>query len=69
MPIVDGELTGEGAVDTFDVPDVALGIYIENCIRKNVTQYGDCNWLVILDFLIEIELNLTLFWLDGRLHR
>ncbi|XP_046459255.1 4-coumarate--CoA ligase-like isoform X1 [Daphnia pulex] len=46
MPIVDGELTGEGAVDAFDVPDVALGIYIENCIRKNVTQYGDCNWLM-----------------------
>jgi hypothetical protein len=46
MPIIDGELTGEGAVDAFDVPDVALGIYIEDCIRKNVTQYGDCNWLV-----------------------
>ncbi|EFX78399.1 hypothetical protein DAPPUDRAFT_320529 [Daphnia pulex] len=46
MPIVDGELTGEGVADGVVVlPDVPLGIYIEDCIRKNVAQYGDCNWL------------------------
>jgi hypothetical protein len=53
MQNVDGELTGEGAADGVVVlPDVSLGIYIEDCIRKNVTQYGDCNWLVMFDFLI-----------------
>jgi hypothetical protein len=53
MQNVDGELTGEGAADGVVVlPDVPLGIYIEDCIRKNVTQYGDCNWLVMFDFLI-----------------
>ncbi len=55
MPIVDGELTGEGAVDRRVVfADVSLGIYIENCIRKNLAQYGDCNWLVRLS-LIEFD--------------
>ncbi len=50
MPIVDGELVGEGVDDNFVVPDVPLGIYIENSIRKNVNQYGDCNWLVNIIF-------------------
>nr|CAH0112561.1 unnamed protein product [Daphnia galeata] len=45
MPIFDGELIGEGVDDNFVIPDVPLGIYIENSIRKNVNQYGDCNWL------------------------
>jgi hypothetical protein len=55
MPIIDGELIGEGVDNNFVVPDVPLGIYIEDSIRKNVTQYGDCNWLVImrLDFKLE----------------
>lgn len=52
MPIVDGELIAEGMDDNFVVPDVPLGIYIENSIRKNLTQYGDCNWLVKLNFSI-----------------
>ncbi len=47
MPIVDGELTGEGVGDTsFAVPDLPLGMYIESCIRRNVSQHGDCSWLV-----------------------
>ena len=46
MPIVDGELVGDVVDDNFVVPDVPLGIYIENSIRRNVTQYGDSNWLV-----------------------
>lgn len=50
MPIVDGELIAEGVDDNFVVPDVPLGIYIENSIRKNVNQYGDCNWLVNIKF-------------------
>ncbi len=58
MPIVDGELVGEGVDDNFVIPDVTLGIYIENSIRKNVTQYGDCNWLVNIKFsLFRIEIN------------
>ncbi len=38
MPIVDGELIGERVDDNFLIPDVPLGIYTENSIRKNVTQ-------------------------------
>ena len=50
MPIGDGELVGDVVDDNFVVTDVPLGIYIENSIRKNVNQYGDCNWLVNIKF-------------------
>ena len=70
MPIVDGELIAEGVDDNFVVPDVPLGIYIENSIRKNVTQYGDSNWLVNIKFsFLKLKLTPVIFFVDGCIDR
>lgn len=46
MTIVDKELIGEGSEVELQIPNVPLGIFIENAIQENVQQHGDARWLV-----------------------
>ena len=51
MPIVDKELIGEGSSGEFEIPDVPLGVFIDESIRNNVAAHGKAKWLVSLTFL------------------
>ena len=46
MTIVDKEVIGEGNLDDYPIPNVSLGIFIENAIKKNIDNKGDGQWLV-----------------------
>ena len=46
MTVVDKEIVGEGFSTGLDIPNIALGLYIEDVIKKNVQQHGDSKYLV-----------------------
>ena len=46
MVIVDRELLGKESEKEFSHSNIPLGIYLENEFKKNLSEYGDADWLV-----------------------
>ena len=55
MVIVDRELLGKESEKEFEYSKVPLGIFLENEFQKNISEYGDANWLVrfVENFLLK----------------
>lgn len=52
MTIIDREVIGEGSDIPYEIPNLPLGIYLDDVLQRNIAQHGDAKWLVnILNFI------------------
>ncbi len=54
MTIIEKEIVGTGVSTGLDIPNVPLGIFIEDIIKENVKEHGDANYLVAYLFILTI---------------
>ena len=56
MPIVDNELVSHVPMESFESPNVNVGDYFLDRVKRNIAQFGDAQWIVsILKLISEIN--------------